>query len=132
MGPQLRSPELDDFVYRLPLRPPVQFLPLTSASGRDIVPHQIGPGLTFLTSSGPTPALACSCVAFASKYLKAIYKRRKETVERSFADVKQLFGHRYARFRGLIKVSCQCLLATAAQNLKKIALALAKPAPLAA
>ena len=63
---------------------------------------------------------------------KAIYKRRKETVERSFADAKQLFGHRYARFRGLIKVSCQCLLAAAAQNMKKIALALAKPAPLTA
>ncbi len=27
---------------------------------------------------------------------KAIYKRRKETVERSFADAKQLHGHRYA------------------------------------
>lgn len=63
---------------------------------------------------------------------KAIYKRRKETVERSFADAKQLFGHRYARFRGLVKVACQCLLAAAAQNMKKIALALAKPAPLTA
>jgi transposase len=56
---------------------------------------------------------------------KAIYKRRKETVERSFADAKQLFGHRYARFRGLLAVTCQCLLAAAAQNIKKIALALA-------
>jgi hypothetical protein len=56
---------------------------------------------------------------------KRIYKRRKETVERSFADAKQLFGHRYARFRGLTAVSCQCLLAAAAQNIKKIALALA-------
>ncbi|WP_127078972.1 transposase [Rhodomicrobium lacus] len=63
---------------------------------------------------------------------KAVYKRRKETVERSFADAKQLFGPRYARFRGLIKVSCQCLLAAAAQNMKKIALALAKPAPMPA
>lgn len=60
---------------------------------------------------------------------KALYKRRKETVERSFADAKQLFGHRYARFRGLVAVSCQCLLAAAAQNIKKIALALA-PRPL--
>lgn len=56
---------------------------------------------------------------------KAVYKRRKETVERSFADAKQLFGHRYARFRGLTAVACQCLLAAAAQNIKKIALALA-------
>jgi hypothetical protein len=55
---------------------------------------------------------------------KRIYKRRKETVERSFADAKQLHGHRYARFRGLLAVACQCLLAAAAQNIKKIALAL--------
>jgi transposase len=54
---------------------------------------------------------------------KRIYKRRKETVERSFADAKQLHGHRYARFRGLLAVTCQCLLAAAAQNIKKIALA---------
>jgi transposase len=64
---------------------------------------------------------------------KAVYKRRKETVERSFADAKQLFGHRYARFRGLIAVTCQCLLAAAAQNIKKIALAVAaKPSHRAA
>jgi transposase len=55
---------------------------------------------------------------------KMIYRRRKETVERSFADAKQLHGHRYARFRSLIKVQCQCLLAAAAQNMKKIALTL--------
>lgn len=53
---------------------------------------------------------------------KRLYKRRKETVERSFADAKQLFGHRYARFRGLNGVAAQCLLAAAAQNIKKIAL----------
>ncbi len=62
---------------------------------------------------------------------KRIYKRRKETVERSFADAKQLHGHRYARFRGLFAVSFQCLLAAAAQNIKKIALALA-PRPMLA
>lgn len=54
---------------------------------------------------------------------KRVYKRRKETVERSFADAKQLHGHRYARFRGLARVAVQCLLAAAAQNIKKIALA---------
>lgn len=53
---------------------------------------------------------------------KAIYSRRKETVERSFADGKQLHGHRYARFRGLLKVKAQCLLSAACQNMKKIAL----------
>lgn len=61
---------------------------------------------------------------------KAIYRRRKETVERSFADAKQLHGHRYARFRSLIRVACQCLIAAAAQNIKKIALCLwPKPKP---
>ncbi|ODT49495.1 IS1182 family transposase [Devosia sp. 63-57] len=55
---------------------------------------------------------------------KAIYKRRKETVERSFADAKQLHGHRYARFRSLWRVRVQCLLAATAQNIKKIAMAL--------
>ena len=62
---------------------------------------------------------------------KRLYKRRKETVERSFADAKQLHGHRYARFRGLTAVTSQCLLAAAAQNIKKIALVLhrnSKPA----
>ena len=57
---------------------------------------------------------------------KAIYKRRKETVERSFADAKQLHGHRYARLRSLTKVKEQCLLAATAQNIKKIALILAR------
>jgi hypothetical protein len=60
---------------------------------------------------------------------KHIYNRRKETVERSFADAKQLHGHRYARFRGLTAVTCQCLLAATAQNIKKIAMAM-RPAPL--
>jgi len=59
---------------------------------------------------------------------KRIYKRRKETVERSFADAKQLHGHRYARMRGLIKVQQQCLLAATAQNIKKIALLLGRKA----
>lgn len=53
---------------------------------------------------------------------KKLYKRRKETVERSFADAKELHGYRYARYRGLNKVQGQCLMAAAAQNIKKIAL----------
>lgn len=60
---------------------------------------------------------------------KALYRRRKETVERSFADAKQLHGHRYARYRGLTAVSWQCLLAAAAQNIKKIAMAVTKNQP---
>jgi transposase len=54
-----------------------------------------------------------------------IYKRRKETVERSFADAKELHGHRYARFRSLARVQAQCLITATAQNIKKIAQAIA-------
>lgn len=53
---------------------------------------------------------------------KRIYKRRKETVERSFADAKELHQYRYARFRGKKKVQHQCLMTATAQNIKKIAL----------
>ena len=53
---------------------------------------------------------------------KELYARRKETVERSFADSKELFGLRYCRMRGLSKVAEQCLLTAAAQNMKKIAM----------
>ena len=58
---------------------------------------------------------------------KAIYKRRKETVERSFADAKQLHGHRYIRMRGLLRAQEQCLLSAACQNMKKMAMLLCKP-----
>jgi len=64
-----------------------------------------------------------------SRIGKRIYKRRKETVERSFADAKQLHGHRYARMRGLTKVQQQCLLAATAQNIKKIALLMSRIGP---
>jgi IS5 family transposase len=60
---------------------------------------------------------------------KRIYKRRKVTVERSFADAKQLRGHRYARMRGLTRVQQQCLLTATAQNIKKIALLLGRTSP---
>ena len=59
------------------------------------------------------------------KYGKRIYSRRKETVERSFADAKELHGLRYCRMRGIAKVSEQCLLTAAVQNMKKIATILA-------
>ena len=57
-----------------------------------------------------------------TKWGKKVYARRKETVERSFADAKQHHRQRYARFRGLMKVQMQCLLAATAQNMKKMAL----------
>ena len=58
-----------------------------------------------------------------SEWVKKQYRRRAETVERSFADAKQHHGHRYCRYRGLSKVSMQCLLAAACKNMKKMALA---------
>jgi transposase len=57
---------------------------------------------------------------------KWIYRMRKEKVERSFADSKELHGLRYCRLRGLRNVSEQALLTAACQNMKKIALHLAR------
>ena len=56
-----------------------------------------------------------------SLYGKMLYPRRKETIERSFADAKELHGLRYCRFRGLEKVREQCLMVAAVQNIKRIA-----------
>ena len=53
---------------------------------------------------------------------KKIYSRRKETIEQSFADAKELHGLRYCRMRGLARAFEQCLLTAAVQNMKKIAL----------
>jgi len=50
-----------------------------------------------------------------------IYDRRKQTVERVFADAKEKHGMRWTRYRGLEKVSMQAMLTFAALNLKKMA-----------
>jgi hypothetical protein len=39
-----------------------------------------------------------------------LYKFRKEKIERSFADSKELHGFRYCRLRGMKKASEQALL----------------------
>ncbi|SHK81762.1 transposase, partial [Desulforamulus aeronauticus] len=57
---------------------------------------------------------------------KMLYKKRKETIERSFADAKQLHGYRYCRFRGKKHVLEQALMTATCQNIKKIANHLAK------
>jgi len=57
---------------------------------------------------------------------KVLYKKRKETIERSFADSKELHGLRYCRFRGREQVQEQALLTAACQNMKKIATHLAR------
>ncbi len=59
---------------------------------------------------------------------KMLYKKRKETIERSFADAKQLHGYRYCRYRGIKGAQEQALMTAACQNIKKIANHLAKVA----
>ncbi len=53
---------------------------------------------------------------------KAIYDRRKETIERCFADAKEKHAMRYTPYRGLSQVSKWVRLKFAAMNLKKLAL----------
>jgi transposase len=52
---------------------------------------------------------------------KHLRRKRHETVERSFADAKELHGLRYARRRGLANATEQCLLTALAMNIKKMA-----------
>jgi Transposase DDE domain len=61
-----------------------------------------------------------------SKSGKMLYKFRKEKIERSFADSKELHGLRYCRLRGLKNASEQALLTAACQNIEKIATHLAR------
>ncbi|PGS46774.1 transposase, partial [Bacillus sp. AFS041924] len=63
-----------------------------------------------------------------SKSGKLLYKYRKEKVERSFADSKELHGLRYCRLRGLKGAIEQALLTAVVQNIKKIAMHLARTA----
>ena len=52
---------------------------------------------------------------------KEIYKKRKETIERIFADAKEKHGMRWTKYRGLEKVATHTMLVFAAMNLKKLA-----------
>lgn len=53
--------------------------------------------------------------------IKQIYAKRKETIERVFADAKEKHGMRWTNLRGLKKLSMQAMLTFAAMNLKKLA-----------
>ncbi|WP_339318060.1 IS1182 family transposase [Paenibacillus sp. FSL R10-2734] len=57
-----------------------------------------------------------------SKSGKHLYRKRKETIERSFADANELHGFRYCRLRGLPNVREQALMTAAVQNMKKMAI----------
>jgi transposase len=61
-----------------------------------------------------------------TEYGQYLLQRRRETVERSFADSKELHGMRYARYRGRKKVERQSLLSATAQNLKKLAILMSR------
>ncbi len=50
------------------------------------------------------------------------YQKRKETIERVFADAKEKHAMRYTTIRGLTRVRCWVGLKFAAMNLKKMAL----------
>ena len=52
---------------------------------------------------------------------KRMYKARKETIERVFADAKEQHGMRYTRYTGLAQVRNWVKLKFAAMNLKKFA-----------
>lgn len=52
---------------------------------------------------------------------KELYKRRKETIERVFADAKEKHAMRYTQYRGLTQVTNWVKLKFAAMNLKKLA-----------
>ena len=57
---------------------------------------------------------------------KRLYKLRSYTIERSFADSKELHGFRYARGRGRKCVQEQAHMTATAQNIKKMVLLLIK------
>jgi len=52
--------------------------------------------------------------------IKMIYKARKETIERVFADGKEKHAMRYTHYRGLGKVQNEALLSFTCMNLKKL------------
>lgn len=58
--------------------------------------------------------------------MKEAYGKRKETIERVFADAKEKHGMRYTQYRGKEKVAIEVALPYAAMNLKKLATWLAK------
>lgn len=54
--------------------------------------------------------------------MKEIYSLRSQTIERTFADTKELHGMRYTQYRGLAKVKMKLTLKFVCMNLKKLAI----------
>jgi len=61
-----------------------------------------------------------------TKKYKDLYEKRKETIERVFADAKEKHSMRYTFYRGLAQVSKWVKLKFACMNLKKMALHIRK------
>jgi len=57
-----------------------------------------------------------------SERRKALYKQRKEKIEKSFADSKNNHEYRYAMYKGIEKNQNYSWLIYAAQNIKNIAI----------
>ena len=57
-----------------------------------------------------------------SERWRALYKQRKEKIERSFADSKNNHGYRYAMYKGIEKNQNYTWLVCATQNIKNIAI----------
>lgn len=51
---------------------------------------------------------------------KRLYRWRKETIERSFAEAKENHGLRFARMLGIKNMREQCFLTAAVQNIKRL------------
>ena len=50
---------------------------------------------------------------------RELYKKRKETIERVFADAKEKHSMRYTRYRGLAQVTNWVKIKFAAMNLRQ-------------
>ena len=58
---------------------------------------------------------------------KSIYNRRKETIERAFAEAKVNHGLRFARMLGIQNMREQCFLTATVQNIKRMVAACLLP-----
>ena len=78
----------------------------------------------FQQKAGDAPCMAGSLEqadTFGTDKGKRIYAWRKETMERSFAEAKELHGLRYARMLGIRNMYEQSFLTAAIQDMKRIA-----------
>ena len=70
--------------------------------------------------AGALPRHDADHQGYTPEYQK-LYGKRKETIERVFADAKEKHAMRYTQYRGLAQVTNWVKLKFAAMNLKKLA-----------